>query len=235
MKAGQKNADAILSNVMNETNVSPNFMEFLNALGWTVAVNSHAGWTGHVSTSWQIINEMNVPQPTQSEHGGSLYNGSTHVLYWADVSSEIAFVVPTQSLTVNSESLDDTSFNESCQGEMFMQLLLLDAKKIFRSFILCCNFLSAWFERSASESAGSKTFSMSPNTSINSPRTMSLDLGKQPSSIGSNSSNSNPPNSDPVKPRRTTKHSLPAQTDTKIMVVWLESLEDYPQFPIGIA
>lgn len=206
VKAGQKNADAILSNVMNETNVSPNFMEFLNALGWTVAVNSHAGWTGHVSTSWQIINEMNVPQPTQSEHGGSLYNGSTHVLYWADVSSEIAFVVPTQSLTVNSESLDDTSFNESCQ---------------------------AWFERSASESAGSKTFSMSPNTSINSPRTMSLDLGKQPSSIGSNSSNSNPPNSDPVKPRRTTKHSLPAQTDTKIMVVWLESLEDYPQFPIG--
>lgn len=28
-------------------------------------------------------------------HGGSLYNGDTQVLYWADVSSEIAFVVPT--------------------------------------------------------------------------------------------------------------------------------------------
>ena len=60
---------------------------------------------------------------------------------------------------------------------------------------------------------------------------MSLDLGKQPSSLGSNSSNA--PNSDPVKPRRSTKHVLPVQTDTKIMVVWLESLEDYTQFPIG--
>lgn len=62
---------------------------------------------------------------------------------------------------------------------------------------------------------------------------MSLDLGKQPPSLGSNSSNLNAPNSDPVKPKRATKHVLPAQTDTKILVVWLESLEDCSQFPIG--
>lgn len=30
-----------------------------------------------------------------TDHGGSLYNGDTQALYWADVSSEIAFVVPT--------------------------------------------------------------------------------------------------------------------------------------------
>ncbi|KAG8282598.1 hypothetical protein J6590_033302 [Homalodisca vitripennis] len=30
-------------------------------------------------------------------HGGSLFNGDSHVLYWADVSAEIAFVVPTSS------------------------------------------------------------------------------------------------------------------------------------------
>ena len=29
-------------------------------------------------------------------HGGSLYNGERQVLYWADVTSEIAFVVPTE-------------------------------------------------------------------------------------------------------------------------------------------
>lgn len=32
---------------------------------------------------------------TQANHGGSLFNGDSHVLYWADVSAEIAFVVPT--------------------------------------------------------------------------------------------------------------------------------------------
>lgn len=32
---------------------------------------------------------------SQPGHGGSLFNGESHILYWADVSSEIAFVVPT--------------------------------------------------------------------------------------------------------------------------------------------
>lgn len=38
-----------------------------------------------------------VEQWVSIEHGGSLYNGEMQVLYWADVSSEIAFVVPTAS------------------------------------------------------------------------------------------------------------------------------------------
>lgn len=61
-------------------------------------------------------------------------------------------------------------------------------------------------------------------------RTMSLDLEKQPSSLtGSNSSNA-----DLNKPRKTTKQVLPVQIDIKIIVVWLESLEDFTHFPIGI-
>lgn len=31
------------------------------------------------------------------------------------------------------------------------------------------------------------------------------------------------------------KGTLPSQTNTKIMVVWLESLEDHIQFPIGLS
>ena len=61
---------------------------------------------------------------------------------------------------------------------------------------------------------------------------MSLDLEKQPSSLtGSNSCTSS--SGDFVKPRKTTKQVLPVQTDIKIMVVWLESLEDFAQFPIS--
>jgi hypothetical protein len=38
-------------------------------------------------------------------HGGSLFNGDHQVIYWADVSSELAFVVP----TLKSRHLTETS------------------------------------------------------------------------------------------------------------------------------
>ncbi|XP_015175300.1 PREDICTED: ral GTPase-activating protein subunit beta isoform X2 [Polistes dominula] len=205
VKPGQKTAPEILSNVLNEKNVSPHFLEFLNSLGWPVSVSSHAGWTGHIYTSWKVTPQMNVSQSSTNDHGGSLYNGDTHVLYWADVSAEIAFVVPTQSfIMTNSDSLEEASYTSDTS-----------------------NGAQSWFERSISESGGSRSCSIPQNA-----RTMSLDFEKQPSSF----SGSGPPSSssaDPVRPRRTTKHALPIQTDTRIMVVWLESLEDYTHFPIG--
>lgn len=62
---------------------------------------------------------------------------------------------------------------------------------------------------------------------------MSLDLEKQPTSL-SGIGPTNSSSADPIKLRRTTKQVLPSQTNTKIMVVWLESLEDHTQFPIGL-
>ncbi|KYM99990.1 Ral GTPase-activating protein subunit beta [Cyphomyrmex costatus] len=209
VKAGQKSAFEILSNVLHDENVSPNFLEFLSSLGWPVSVSTHAGWTGHVSTSWRVTAQVNVPQPAHSNHGGALYNGDTHVLYWADVSSEIAFVVPTQSyLMASSDSLEENSYNSdiSTSGQV-------------------------WFERSISESTDTRSSGTSQNTTQNS-RTMSLDLEKQPSSLpGVGPTNSS--SADPIRPRRTMKQAVPSQTNTKIMVVWLESLEDHIQFPIG--
>ncbi|KAK1126439.1 hypothetical protein K0M31_005074 [Melipona bicolor] len=208
VKAGQKTSTEILSNVLHESNVSPNFLEFLNSLGWPVSVSAHAGWTGHISTSWRVTPQLNVPQPAHSDHGGALYNGDTHVLYWADVSSEIAFIVPTQlNNMVNSESLEETSYGSDISSNQ------------------------VWFERSISESTSPRNSGTGQNAMQNS-RTMSLDLEKQPPSLtGSNSCTSS--SGDFVKPRKTTKQVLPVQTDIKIMVVWLESLEDFAQFPIS--
>ncbi|XP_058804059.1 ral GTPase-activating protein subunit beta isoform X2 [Phymastichus coffea] len=199
VKSGQTIPETILSNVLHESNVSPNFLEFLNSLGWPVSVATHAGWTGHVQTSWHSCSAAiptNVPSNEESEHGGALYNGTTHVLYWADVSSEIAFVVPTLSAYVQSEpNSADSNLNDSN---------------------------NVWFDRCSTSSA--HAFSNSPSGQT---RAMSLDLEKQSANLASSSQ------SEPIRPRRTTKHSLPAQTDTKIMVVWLESLEDCAQFPIA--
>lgn len=46
-----------------------------------------------------------LPEDLQPGHGGSLFNGDSHVLYWADVSAEIAFVVPTA--VHNSKHFED--------------------------------------------------------------------------------------------------------------------------------
>nr|XP_033327180.1 ral GTPase-activating protein subunit beta isoform X6 [Megalopta genalis] len=208
VKAGQKTATEILSNVLHEANVSPNFLEFLNSLGWPVSVSAHAGWTGHVSTSWRVTPQLNVPQPAHSDHGGALYNGDTHVLYWADVSSEIAFVVPTQSNNMlSSDSLEEASYSSDISANQ------------------------VWFEKSINDSNSYRNYGTGQST-IQTSRAMSLDLEKQPPSL-TGSSPSSSSSADPVKPRRTTKQVLPVQSDIKIMVVWLESLEDYAQFPIG--
>ncbi|KAI5710614.1 hypothetical protein M8J75_010125 [Diaphorina citri] len=99
VRNGQKQADEILANVLSDSAVSSSFLDMLYSLGWPVAVHSHPGWTGRHTTpggeSGNTASQMDVNELEDTPHGGSLFNGQSHVLYWADVSSEIAFVVPT--------------------------------------------------------------------------------------------------------------------------------------------
>nr|XP_054758324.1 ral GTPase-activating protein subunit beta-like isoform X2 [Lytechinus pictus] len=103
VKTGQKKAEDILYNVKSKDKVQYQFLEFLQALGWPVVIGQHAGWTGHMTTSWKIPEfdsnaniKSNGNVREELNHGGSLYSGKKQVLYFADFSSEIAFVVPTE-------------------------------------------------------------------------------------------------------------------------------------------
>lgn len=61
-------------------------------------ITEHSGWTGLVSTSWSLKSSNQKSEekpPTRSQLLDMKFNGETKVLYWADVASEIAFVVPT--------------------------------------------------------------------------------------------------------------------------------------------
>lgn len=49
----------------------------------------------HISAPYSAFEIILVDLP--SNHGGSLYDGTHQVLYWADVLSEMAFVVPSLS------------------------------------------------------------------------------------------------------------------------------------------
>ncbi|XP_074039453.1 ral GTPase-activating protein subunit beta isoform X2 [Leptinotarsa decemlineata] len=169
VRSQQTEAADIVSNVLNESILSTYFSEFIHSLGWPVEISKHPGWTGHTSTSWRVAGS--TEQGTTQKQ--KLYDGSSHVLYWADACSELAFVIPSQWKPSDS-SLEQSSFNTSS--------------------------LSSWSDRSWSDK-----------------RALSLDLDKQP-----------------VPPKRTVHRSnLHPHTNTKIMVVWLESFEDHLNFPIG--
>ncbi|CAG9819469.1 unnamed protein product [Phaedon cochleariae] len=165
----QSQAQDIVGNVSNENAISAYFSEFIHSLGWPVEISKHPGWTGHISTSWKIAGNSQQDQTSKQK----LYDGSTHVLYWADACSEIAFVIPSQYKQTQASS-EHSSFNTSS--------------------------LSSWSDRSWSDK-----------------RALSLDLDKQP-----------------VPPKRSVHRSnLHPHTNTKIMVVWLESFEDHLELPIG--
>ena len=103
MSNGQKHAEEILRNVNSAEMVNPSFLDFLASLGWPVNVWHHTGWTGNVSSSWRSLHEPNLA-PTLVNHGGAIFNGDHHILYWADSESEIAFIVPTKK----GQGLDQT-------------------------------------------------------------------------------------------------------------------------------
>ncbi|XP_066140830.1 ral GTPase-activating protein subunit beta isoform X3 [Euwallacea fornicatus] len=106
VKAHQTNANDIVGNALNPISISPYFFEFIHTLGWPVEVKKHPGWTGHISTSWKVVpdSDHHCEIPAQK-----CYDGSQHVLYWADACSEIAFVVPSSLKQTDVQN----SFNAS--------------------------------------------------------------------------------------------------------------------------
>ncbi|XP_069947395.1 ral GTPase-activating protein subunit beta isoform X3 [Cherax quadricarinatus] len=97
VQAGQSAPQDILSNVVTSSSVHPHFLELLNGLGWTVCVHQHPGWTGHTSTAFTVTSPP-TDGAVDGNHGGSGFSGRSHVLYWSDALSEIAFVVPAPTL-----------------------------------------------------------------------------------------------------------------------------------------
>nr|CAI5853854.1 unnamed protein product [Callosobruchus analis] len=104
----QTNAQDIVGNTLLENVISPYFWEFIHSLGWPVDVSKHPGWTGHISTSWRVSGSIEKNTTPKQKR----YDGSSHVLYWADACSEIAFIIPAQ-VKPRDPSVEHPSFNTS--------------------------------------------------------------------------------------------------------------------------
>ncbi|XP_065062908.1 ral GTPase-activating protein subunit beta-like [Rhopilema esculentum] len=62
------------------------FVEFIMSLGWPVTVGSHPGWTGDLSTSW--LSKQQLSELDNQDIAGE------QILYYADVTTELAILVP---------------------------------------------------------------------------------------------------------------------------------------------
>ncbi|XP_055299230.1 ral GTPase-activating protein subunit beta isoform X15 [Sitodiplosis mosellana] len=212
VKVGQTSAAEIIENVSdaNVASLDKHFWNVLLNLGWPVEIEEHAGWTGSVNTSWKIQTstvvtskkDFNVNTPENMK-----FNGEKRILYWADVSGEIAFVLPTKW-----NKADDTA-DGSCLS--IASSSSNESEKVHPN--LNDRSLSVQQGNTAKVSIGQK------------PKTLSLDLDKPKTQGSPGSSN------DPVAPtrRRTCaiKPALSSQSSVKIFMVWLESFEDYLNFP----
>ncbi|XP_045133683.1 ral GTPase-activating protein subunit beta-like isoform X2 [Portunus trituberculatus] len=202
VQAGQTAPLDILSNVVSCSSVHPHFMEFLNGLGWTVNVHQHPGWTGHVSTAFSV-----TPQSQEgtidSNHGGSGFSGKSHVLYWSDALSEMAFVVPAPSQGL-------TTCHPSSSGNINTVGLALDS-----------------YEKVASGGggggSGSERSDSLPPCDADVEGSSSISSHASQTSYGQGSENRS------RKFGRQT--SAVACSDHKVYIVWLESFDDCYTFP----
>lgn len=214
LKPGQSTAQEIVDNMSDDiiNTLDQNFWTILLSLGDAVYVDDHAGWTGFVNNSWKIKSAASNASKGYKTGSDRKFNGEKRILYWADVSAEIAFVVPTKW-----NKIEDSS-DGSC-----LSIASSSSTDSEKSHINPGNY-----ERSVS---------VMPQTGPNKtpigqkPRTLSLELDK--------SKNQSPisSGSDPVPPsrRRTTasKPALLGQSGAKIFLVWLECFEDHLTLPIG--
>lgn len=126
VRVGQSNHIDIIDN-MSEENISAldnNFWQMLLTLGKPVDVgNEHAGWTGFINSSWKINNSSSSGRKSRGDFrvGDMNYNGEKRVIYWADVSSEMAFVVPNRWNRSEFDVSDGSCLSSTQSTEVFYE------------------------------------------------------------------------------------------------------------------
>lgn len=200
VKSGQSSVESLLQNVTTH-NIHPHFLEFLRSLGWPVDVRRHAGWTGHISTSWKILPTDDLDSIPEEEETVSIYSGKHKVLYWSDVSSELAFVVP-------SPSSQERNPRKETKALDFGDDVTLRNK-----------------DRDLARDVDRKTMPSGSFSEVPIPRAMSLNLDANEELVQGQGRSSGR--------KFGRQHSCAIACDMKVVVAWLENLDDYISFPLG--
>ncbi|GBP58154.1 Ral GTPase-activating protein subunit beta [Eumeta japonica] len=212
-RAGQRRAATIAANTRRLRNLPPAFLRMLSGLGSAVRVRGHPGWTGHVDTSYDAFADYSAPpasmapappvaSSTTDQDGSCPYDGKDQILYWSDSTTEVAFVVPSESENVE-ESVD------SMRSEVDGSCLARRDRPAGSCWDVSSESSGApSYERSISESDRGERTKLTDKV-----RALSLELDKQTSTLTGSG-------------RRNREYT------TKILIVWLEDFEDHLNLPL---
>ncbi|KAM3965432.1 LOW QUALITY PROTEIN: ral GTPase-activating protein subunit beta-like [Aphomia sociella] len=115
-RAGRAAARHMLADV-RAPGAPAGFLRMLRGLGQPVRVRGHGGWAGHVARSYDAPptprpRARHAPAPADSP---ACYDGREQILYWADSTNEIAFIVPSGYET-DSEDRQNDSIKSDIDG-----------------------------------------------------------------------------------------------------------------------
>lgn len=158
-------------------------------------VKEHAGWTGHIDTSYipsatsesendNQDNSDTIKSSTSNidpeNHGGALYNGDTHILYWADASSEVAFIVPSDKDDVDAD-IGDSQNKSDPEGNCISNCSIGSGNSASSWDVSNSVTGINWYDKSNNESnsqLSTITASTTKMSTADKPRTLSLDFEK---------------------------------------------------------
>ncbi|CAF2961058.1 unnamed protein product [Rotaria sp. Silwood2] len=92
----KKNQNTLLesfSNLKTLEQLNPAFLKMVSQFGSVVEVKHHCGWTGNVETSWKTVSLTQSNTYSKTKTFADI-NGHDSILYWADLTTEMAFYLP---------------------------------------------------------------------------------------------------------------------------------------------
>lgn len=87
---------------MNPELLNPSFLTMISKFGSVAEIQRHCGWTGNVETSWKPISTNQLDSGAKSKTLEQI-DGIDSILYWVDLTTEIAFYLPHHFNSKNSK------------------------------------------------------------------------------------------------------------------------------------
>ena len=169
-----------------------------------------------------------------AEHGGAIYDGQKISIYWADVSHELAFVVPSRGLEEDQQANNKSGQLAAANPSACSQ----SATTVNSSLGSSSNYEEKNYQKSSFPNNNSSEQRSMSSYSDDTISSASHNLSENSSqlrnpSISINNSLTN--NSDLNSQRKKGRQALHANIgcDVKILIIWLENSEDEYNLPIS--
>ncbi|CAF1611172.1 unnamed protein product [Rotaria sp. Silwood1] len=103
LKRNQYTINESFLNMKTPEQLNPSFLTMVSQFGTVVEVKRHCGWTGDIETSWKTVSVTQLNKCSTSKTLIDI-DGDDSILYWVDLTTEMAFYLPHHFSIVDNQS-----------------------------------------------------------------------------------------------------------------------------------